>query len=52
MSIVKFIIIFMTSYKFVISNYKGLYNANIWMSPAAFLATMSIARALIEYNFV
>ena len=32
--IVKEIIIFMTSCKLVIGNYKGLYNANIWMSTA------------------
>ena len=32
--IVKQIIIFMTSCKLVIGNYKGLYNANIWMSTA------------------
>ena len=32
--IVKQIIIFMTSCKLVIDNYKGLYNANIWMSTA------------------
>ena len=30
----KEIFIFMTSYKLVISNYKGLYNTNIWMSTA------------------
>ena len=32
--IVKEIIIFMTSCKLVVGNYKGLYNANIWMSTA------------------
>ena len=32
--IVKEIIIFMTSCKLVIGNYKGLYKANIWMSTA------------------
>ena len=32
--IVKEIIVFMTSCKLVIGNYKGLYNANIWMSTA------------------
>ena len=32
--IVKEIIIFMTSCKLVIGNYKGLCNANIWMSTA------------------
>ena len=32
--IMKEIIIFMTACKFVIGNYKGLYNANIWMSTA------------------
>ena len=32
--VVKEIIIFMTSCKLVIGNYKGLYNANIWMSTA------------------
>ncbi len=30
----KEIIIFMTACKLVIGNYKGLYNANIWMSAA------------------
>ena len=34
LSIVKYVSIFMTSCKLVISNYKGLYNANIWMSTA------------------
>ena len=28
------IIIFMTACKLIIGNYKGLYNANIWMSTA------------------
>ena len=28
------IILFMTACKLVIGNYKGLYNANIWMSTA------------------
>ena len=32
--IMKEIIIFMTACKLVIGNYKGLYNANIWMSAA------------------
>ena len=32
--VVKEIIIFMTYCKLVIGNYKGLYNANIWMSTA------------------
>ena len=32
--IMKEIIIFMTACKLVIGNYKGLYNANIWMSTA------------------
>ena len=32
--IMKEIIIFMTACKPVIGNYKGLYNANIWMSAA------------------
>ena len=32
--IMKEIIIFMTACKLVIDNYKGLYNANIWMSAA------------------
>ena len=32
--IMKEIIIFMTACKLVISNYKGLYNVNIWMSTA------------------
>ena len=31
---VKEITIFMTCCKLVIGNYKGLYNANIWMSTA------------------
>ena len=30
----KEIIIFMTACKLVIGNYKGLYNANVWMSAA------------------
>ena len=30
----KEIIIFMTACKLIIGNYKGLYNANIWMSTA------------------
>ena len=30
----KEIIIFMTHCKLVIDNYKGLYNANIWMSTS------------------
>ena len=32
--IMKEIIILMTACKLVIGNYKGLYNANIWMSTA------------------
>ena len=36
----KEIIIFMTSCKLVIGNYKGLYNANIWMLYGVFLATV------------
>ena len=32
--IMKEIIIFITACKLVIGNYKGLYNANIWMSTA------------------
>ena len=45
--IVKEIIIFMTSCKLVIGNYKGLYNANIWMSTALWGISGNESRDLI-----
>ena len=40
----KEIIIFMTSCKLVIGNYKGLYNANIWMSTALWSISGNVAK--------
>ena len=41
----KEIIIFMTACKLVIGNYKGLYNANIWMSAALWGISGNVDRA-------
>ena len=51
--IMKEIIIFMTACKLVIGNYKGLYNANIWMSTALWGISgngLSLATCMITFR--
>ena len=48
----KEIIIFMSSCKLVIGNYKGLYNANIWMSTALWsISGNDLGQKLSKFSF-